>query len=457
MIQDIIPAKKQPQLAEKISKKPAKDESKPGTVAKEEKREKTFYAKLLQENLKEEKPKKKFKIKLPHWKLKLPGFGLRSTSLKRKMILGGIGLCVVAIGGIFVLNIFSSITVEITSRQEFIDVDSAFSASVEPQKNNLPLEVMTVNRKENGSLKSTGSKQISRKANGQIMIYNTYSSEAQLLIKNTRLETPDGKIYRTDKTVTVPGTSVSEGKIIAGEIEATVFADQPGEQYNIGLVDFTVPGFKDPVKREKIYGRSKTEMKSGFVGVMAVITENDINQLQSQLKEKVKDYLLKFGVNPKPDEYLLYDNARQIVFEEIKNGPKPGDEADTLELEENGTLFGFLLKKSDISRLLAEKYFSPEIAPQIELINPEKLSFELKNFTPVSLSFGFKGKAHFAWKIDENKLKNDLVAGRKNPDAVFQKYPAIEKAKTVFKPSWWPFMPKKAGQIAIQQILREEP
>ena len=319
LIQDIIPAKKQPQLAEKISKKPVKEEVKPAKAEKEEKKPK------------DEKPKRKLRLTLPNWKLKLPRFGFRPPSLKRKIILGVVGLCVAVIGGIFALNRFSSITVEITPRQEFVDVDSAFSASVEPQKNNLPLEVMTVSRKENGSFKSTGSKQISRKANGQIMIYNTYSSDPQLLVKNTRLETPDGKIYRTDKTITVPGTSVSEGKIIAGEIEATVFADQPGEQYNIGLVDFTVPGFKDAMKREKIYGRSKTEMKSGFVGVVAVITENDINQLQSQLKEKVKDYLLKVGVNPKPDEFLLYDNARQIVFEEIKNGPKPGDEADTLD------------------------------------------------------------------------------------------------------------------------------
>ncbi len=445
LIQDIIPAKKQPQLAEKISKKPVKEEVKPAKTEKEEKKPK------------DERPKRRLRFTLPRWKLKLPGFGFRPPSLKRKIILGIVGLCVAVIGGIFALNRFSSITVEITPRQEFIDVDSAFSASVEPQKNNLPLEVMTVSRKENGSLKSTGLKQISRKANGQIMIYNTYSSDPQLLVKNTRLETPDGKIYRTDKTITVPGTSVSEGKIIAGEIEATVFADQPGEKYNIGLVDFTIPGFKDSVKREKIYGRSKTEMKNGFVGETAVITENDINELQSQLKEKIKDYLLKVGVNPKPDEFLLYDDARQIVFEEIKNGLKPGDEADTLELEESGTLFGFLLKKSDISQALAEKYFSSEIAPQIGLVNPEKLSFELKNFTPVSLSFSLKGKTHFSWKIDENNLKNDLAAGRKNPDAVFQKYTAIEKAKIVFKPSWWSFIPKKAGQIAIQQILKEEP
>ena len=415
LIQDIIIAKKQlPRLAEKTPKESAKKAE-------------------AKEFLKEKKPKRKL------------------------LILGFIGLVIAIFASIIILNKFSSLIVEITPRQEFIDVEMKIIAAIEPRKNELPAEVMSVSRKEKGSLKSMGIKQISRKASGQIVIYNTYSSDSQPLVKNTRFETPDGKIYRIDKSIVVPGTKVSEGKIIAGEIEVTIFADQPGFEYNIGLTDFTISGFKNSVKYEKIYGRSKSEIKGGFVGEASVITENDISGLQSQLREKIKEYLFKIGVNPKPDEFLLYDNARQIVFEERKNGPKAGDEADVLEFEENGTIFGFLLKKSDISRALAEKYLSPEVAPQAKLINPDKLSFELKNFTPASITFVIKGKAHFIWKIDENRVKNDLITERKNPETVFQKYSAIDKAKIVFKPSWWPFIPKKAEQIAIRQILKEGP
>ena len=52
-----------------------------------------------------------------------------------------------------------------------------------------------------------------RKASGQIIVYNAYNDNNQKLIKNTRFETPDGKIYRIQASIIVPGTKVEEGKI----------------------------------------------------------------------------------------------------------------------------------------------------------------------------------------------------------------------------------------------------
>jgi len=58
-------------------------------------------------------------------------------------------------------------------------------------------------------------------------------------------------MYRIDSSVIIPGYQKVNGKIIPGSIEATVYADQAGDGYNLKLADltgdFSIPGFKgDP-------------------------------------------------------------------------------------------------------------------------------------------------------------------------------------------------------------------
>jgi len=406
---------------------------------------------------KEEKPRKRIFRTLLCFRLpRVPNIAFHRSNRKLKWTVVIIAILVLAAGGFIALKSFSSITLEITPRQQFVDIDVVFQASVEPKKDELSLEIMQISREEKGTFNPTGTKQVTKKSSGQVVLYNSYSSQPQTLVQNTRLETPDGKIYRLPKTIIVPGAKVEGGKITASEIETTVFADKPGEEYNIGLTDFTIPGFKDPEKREKIYGRSKTEMKGGLIGEIAVIAESDIKiigDITSSLKEKVRDYFLKMGTNPKPENFLLYENAKQIVFDEQKNKPKIGDEGNQIDLQESAVFSGFLLKKSDVNQALGEKYLGKETAPQIEIINLDKLNFELKSFTATTITFNLKGQAHFSWKIDEDGIKTDLIKESQNPQNVFPKYPAIEKAKIVFKPAWWKSIPKDSSKIAIVRIL----
>ena len=105
------------------------------------------------------------------------------------------------------------------------------------------------------------------------MIYNKYSAEAQIFVKDTRFETPEGKIYRIDRAVTVPGMKNSGGQTVAGSVEATVYADKSGSEYNIGFSDFTIPGLKGGLKYEKFYARSKTPMTGGMKGTVPDISE----------------------------------------------------------------------------------------------------------------------------------------------------------------------------------------
>lgn len=437
LIQDIIVKKKKISQARKISE--------------------DIWDKAIKINGEKEKSEMKtgeFRKKIKfRFKFFRPWLEFPHSKPKIKFILAIIAL--IALGGYIILNKFSSIAVEITLRQEFIDVDAVFRASVEPNSDVIPLEVMQLSREEKESIPTTGVQKISRKASGQIIIYNAYSSQPQSLVKDTRFETLDGKIYRINRSIVVPGAKVEEGKIISSEIEATIIADKPGEEYNIGFTDFSIPGFKGTAKYEKFYGRSKTEIKGGFVGDAPVVSKDDIDILESSLKDKIKNYLLKTAINPKPDEFLFYENAKKIIFGGNKNKPNPGDEAKEIEIKEDATFFGFLLKKSDIDRALGGKYF--DSAQEIEVVNASGLDFELKNFTATDITFGLKGQAHFVWKIDETSLKNDLIKEKGNSDSIFKKYVVIKKARIIFKPNWWRRIPENSARITINRILEKRP
>lgn len=371
---------------------------------------------------------------------------------KSKFLIGGGMLAVLAASGLILVSRFSSINIEIAPKQEVANVDVLLKAAAEPKNAELPLEVMQLKYQEKGTAKATGIRQVNKKAGGRIIIYNAYSSQPQSLVSGTRFEASSGKIYRISQPITLPGAKISGGKITASETEAAVYADRPGEDYNSDLTDFTIPGFQDPAKRAKIYARSKTKMEGGFIGEGAVIAESDIKNLESALKEKVQAYLSKTA-NPKPEEFLLYENGRKIIFDKLSNAPKAGDPGEQFELTASATLYGYLLKKADIEKALAEKYFSPDIASRIELADAQNLNFVIENSDATSLAFTLQGPAHFFWKIDEPALKNEITRNAKNLGLFFKSHPEIATAKVTYSPSWWRYIPKHDSRINIARVL----
>lgn len=83
-------------------------------------------------------------------------------------------------------------------------------------------------------------------ARGKVKIFNKYSKD-QPLVKTTRLLTADGKLYRIDKTITVPS---------GGSVTVDVYADKPGADFAIGPSNFTIPGLYIDLQKH-IYGVSE--------------------------------------------------------------------------------------------------------------------------------------------------------------------------------------------------------
>jgi len=341
-------------------------------------------------------------------------------------------IVIIFFGGIILVN-FSSAIIKITPHQEFTDIDKQLS---------LNFETTQLEREESQTGQATGVAIGGQKARGQIVIYNTYSSKSQKLLIETRLETPDGKIYKTEKPVVVPGN---------GSVEVTVYADKSGPEYNIGLTDFNIVGFKGTPKYEKIYGRSKTEIKGGTKENSLIVSEKDIANARNSLKQKIENYLKEKITQQKPAEYLLYKNALKIDFSDDSANPKAGDLANNFTFKEKGAATGFLLNKSDLSKALTEN------KENVSIVNLEELNFNFlsENATNTEITFSLKGKAHLVWDVDTDSLVNSLLDIKdKNYQAVFQKYPEIERVEIVFKPVWWNWMPHDKSRLHFEIILK---
>ncbi len=357
---------------------------------------------------------------------------------------------------VFVLKSFSWVTLMVTPRQDFINLDTSLEAYVGPisDKQNIYFELMEVSEEGEKLAKSTGLKDLERKASGQIIVYNAYSSAPQTLVRRTRFSTPDGKIYRIDNQVVVPGAKIVNGGIVPSSIEVTVYADKYGEEYNIGLSDFNIPGFKGDARYEKFYARSSTDMKGGFVGTLNVVTGDNISSTREELRAEIKDALIKKTEMSIPNGFLYYKDLTMLDFVSSGDNPNAGDEVENFTLKEKGVMKAFLIREADLSDTLVSKYIEDD-AP-VRILNLEDLAVTLteRNKDNNKIIFNVNGKGHFIWNINEVNLKKDFLERGKNKAELFFKNYPIEKAEITFHPSWWRISPKDDSRIKYEEILK---
>ncbi len=407
----------------------------------------------LQEKLQEkpiEKPKMRMdeEIKLPQTpkEIFLPPKP-ESNKRKLKIICWFSGAAIIFIMFAMIINVYSSVLIKITPHQEVKNVDLELKAVRDSVAQDLNFEIMRLSKEDSVIAPATGVSTGESKASGKIIIYNTYSSSPQKLISQTRFETQDGKIYRIKDAVIVPGN---------GSVEAVVYADKAGLEYNIGLSDFTIPGFKSSPQYEKIYARSKTDIRGGSSGGSNnIASADDINKARDILRQKIESALIEESLKQKPDGYIFYKNALKIDFtDEMINDNLPDNQ---FSCQANGVAVGFLINKDELSRVLAENYIAPDQRQNVYVANLENLEFALleRNSDDSSIAFKLKGGANFVWRVDsESLIKNLLAEKDKNYVSVFAGNSDIEKAEMFFKPLWWQSIPDDNSRINIETIIK---
>lgn len=297
-------------------------------------------------------------------------------------------------------------------------------------------------------------KEVNQKAQGELTVYNNYSEAPQILIKNTRFQTEDGKIFRIGDSITVPGKTGNT----PGSIKVKVSADTYGKEYNIAPTNFKIPGFKGTARYDAFYAKSDTSMTGGASGIVQIVSEADILNANSELKPKVILDLSSFTNNIVHEGYYTLYGIPMITFSD-NSETLPTAEDNTYNLIALSTLFS--IKKDVLAKMIAQEVLKDEYNGEdpVKLENIDNLSFTLAEDTDPNsniLKIQIEGKVRIIWTYNEDILKNDLV-GKKIKDftKVLEKYNyAILDAKVSTKPNWLQSFPDSSSKIQIIEEIK---
>jgi hypothetical protein len=382
---------------------------------------------------------------------------------KSRSFFSRFGVWIGALAAVLVLIVafsllFSGATVTVTPQQRSVLIDGTFEATQGAVPPALSYEVMQVDGELSATVSATGEETAEERASGQIVVFNDYSETQQRLITNTRFETPDGLIYRITQPVIVPGQREENGTLVPGSVEVTVYADEPGDQYNIGLTDFTIPGFQGSPQFESMYARSKTPMQGGFIGERLTADPSVVEQTRARLREQLEQDLREEALAQKTEGYYLFPGAVFALFQSLPST----DSGEQVQINERAVLYGVLFSESQLASFVAQNTIPGFENVPVRLSDISTLSFNVTDPETVrpweadSFEFTLSGNTEVIWVFDAAQLKEDLSGRAKEAlQTVLSGYQGIERAEVVLRPFWKQSFPEDPEKISVVEVLEE--
>lgn len=350
--------------------------------------------------------------------------------------LWGLAFFFLAFLGFALMSGFSGSVLTVTPKTAVVQINGEFVASSALDAK-LQFEKLSSSKTGETDIPADTTKKVSEKATGIIVIYNHFSPAPQRLIKNTRFESPTGRIYRINQSLTVPGQKTENGKVVPGSIEAQVFADAAGEEYNSALSDFTIPGFKSDSKRYAgFYARSKTALSGGFEGTVKTASDAAFASARETLSRSLEAGLAKEAKAKVPADFILFDGALVFSYTENTSTEKNGSVA----LKETVTADAYLFKRPLITSRIAESTVGAGIPVTIPDLDSLRFAW---SESPGSTSresgirFTLTGSAQTIFVYDADALRTALLGKQKSDLAsILSSFPTIEKVDVVLRPFW---------------------
>ncbi len=375
---------------------------------------------------------------------------IQESGKKSKKFFGVLFAILLVLGLAFLASsVFKGASLTLTPRTVETSVQSDFVAKKIAAAGELSYTVATIKEIGSETVKATGEKQVDIRASGIIIIYNNYSDASQRLIKNTRFATPDGLIYRISDSVTVPGKKGTS----PGQVEAKIIADEPGEKYNVGLKDFTIPGFKGDPRYAAFYARSKTPLAGGFSGKQKIVADADRTKARTEIESRVTMSLMKQAEAQVPEGRTTFKTAYKIDFIIL---PEESVSSSEVTIKEEGVLSIVTFDEKDLSSAVARAHIKDYRGEPIMVTNIDELIFTPKgDFQPASsdsVNFSLAGNSKFEWFYDELALKQALAGQpRSSVPSILQKFPTVDKADISLRPFWTRKFPTSFDKITIKK------
>ncbi len=315
----------------------------------------------------------------------------------------------------------------------------------------LAFDLVVISGEETDTLLGKSEENVSLKARGTVILYNSFSTASQTLDIDTRLEGSNGKIYKTEKRVIIPGMN-KDGT--PGSIEVGIYGGEAGEAYNSAPLDFKIFGFKNGPKYSKFYGRSKTPLEGGYIGKMTTVSEEEKAGALARLEAGLKTKLTQKTTDQIPPGFILFDDAVKLVIEEA-TVEKTGEEGK-VPVKVKGTLYGFLFEEKELTKKIVKDTIKDYDGSDVYIPNLKDFSFVLStpeaSFKDIrSIAFTLEGKGEIVSLVDEDKIRSDTVGMKKKEfPSILAKYTNVDSASVVIRPFWKSSFPEKMQKIKVE-------
>lgn len=314
----------------------------------------------------------------------------------------------------------------------------------------LPGQLLSAVKNSQIEIDAQGKTNVSEKARGKLIIYNGYDKNPQQLVASTRFESPDGKIFRLDKGVTVPGAKVEGTKITPSSVEAEVTASEAGDAYNIApVMGWKIVGFKGTPRYDAFYGENKDRMQGGFVGERPSATEEDMKVAEEKLKNVLENALSAQMSILLSEKFKLVDGATSFALTRVELQSSP-EKPDKAILYGEASMKKLVFIEDMLSAALMEKYkdSAPENA-KVESLRANYTNPTL-NFNEGTMEVSVEGNIYFVSNVSPEIVKEGVVGKNESElkDFIFS-LPGVEEAKVSLWPFWVTRAPKNPDRIDV--------
>jgi hypothetical protein len=360
-------------------------------------------------------------------------------------------ILLLSLGAFLFTYVFNRATITITPKYSDInDFRKSIFFTTSGDSSGVPYTIATTTITKSRTLSLSETRKVEAKASGKITIYNDYDGEPQKLIKNTRFESTAGKIYRINQSITVPGKTSSG----PGTVEATIYADSYGSDYNTDSSNFVIVGFKGTPRESGFYAKSKGPIAGGSSGNTSLASLSDINaakdELALELAQDVKTELMKI----KKEGYTGLYGASEVTYSDNTADLLRG-KTGTYEVTATGYVLLADSKKLAQSIAHSVRDYANE---DVRLGYNETLSFTRKTTDHIasstSVSILVEGKPRIIWENDESAIKTTFLGkDRDEFKPLMKTISSIESAEISFSPMWLSSFPNDRTKIKVVESL----
>ena len=367
---------------------------------------------------------------LPQKPIKIPRRFPVGTALLALAIIVGCGL---------VFYSFSGAKVVVTPVTSVATVQTELTAYSD--QGDLTFRSITVEKTATADIKATGISEVSEAAHGTISIHNAQATK-QALIKNTRFQSADGLIFRIHDSIVVPA---------GGDLSVEVYADEPGDKYNIPATSFTVPGLKGSPAFTQVTAKSAGAMAGGFTGKRATAPQDVKDKTYASMQAQLTTELQKELAAKVPEGYVLVPGTS---YPSYTPGPDTAKGADSVTLSEKGTITAVVFPEESLARAVSFKSIGTYDGSRVTFASVDSLTIQPKEATVApdapEYTFTISGSATVVWVIDAEKVAG-AVAGktRDSSEIALKSFLEVDQATLVLRPFWASSFPSDPKKIEV--------